>query len=156
MPHTPESRVKNWGDKRHILTDEDRKRAGKRAQEKLKEKKTYQEMAAALNERMPTAKNLEELRKRGFKDNEVNNQFLFVYSVFMRATKGDVKAMKLWLELTSPIPQERENLELEKLKAEIEQMKSETATATDIEDLTPLADLLSDNPPPSDSDTEEN
>ena len=154
MPHTPESRVKNWGDKRHVLTDEDRKRAGKRTQEKLKEKKTYQEMAEALNERMPTAKNLEELRKRGFKDNEVNNQFLFVYSVFMRATKGDVKAMKLWLELTSPIPQERENLELEKLKAEIEQMKSETATATDIEDLTPLAALLSDSPPPSDSDTE--
>ena len=61
---------------------------------------------------------------------------------FTNATKGDTKAMKLWVDLSNTLDEERNKLEIKKLKAEIKKLNDDASASTNIEDLTPLADML--------------
>ena len=139
-----QDRTKNFGDKKHTFTDDDRKKAVRNREENRKQRKTYYEIASILSSQKwkPSDKDKLALKKYGLENEELNNQFLFVFSVFMSAAKGNANAMKMWLEMTSEYTKERERLEVEKLKAEIERLKAESTEATDVEDLSPLVALL--------------
>lgn len=138
--------IKNFGDNKHVLTDADRAKGAKTREKHRLEKKTYFEIASALSSQKwkPSDKDMLALKKYGLENEELNNQFLFVFSVFTSAAKGNAKAMQMWIDMTSQYTEEKERLEVEKMKAEIERLKSDTIQETDIEDLTPLAELLSD------------
>lgn len=54
---------------------------------------------------------------------EINRHFAFMLKVYKQAMAGNVKAMKLWIELSDDLDAKRKELEIERLKAEIEEMK---------------------------------
>lgn len=100
---------------------------------------------------MPLSKaNRDSFIAKGFDEKDAVNQMAFLFSVFQNAVGGkggeaNVGAMRLWVEITENA--EKRELENKKLKEEIKILKmqqrqmSDSAT-TDVEDLTPLAELL--------------
>lgn len=54
---------------------------------------------------------------------DINRHFAFMLKVYKQAMSGNVKAMKLWIELSDDLDAKRKELEIERLKAEIEEMK---------------------------------
>lgn len=113
-------------------------------------KKNMAELAKIINN-MPLSKaNKATFLAQGFDEEDATNQMAFMFSVFSNAVgnknkEANVGAMKLWIDIT--INAEKRELENKKLKEEIkilkaqQQQMSDSAT-TDVEDLTPLAELL--------------
>jgi hypothetical protein len=99
------------------------------------------ELAVIVNSLPLSAKNKAQLPD-GIEENEMTFQMGFIIKVYQQALKGDTKAMKLWVELSNTLDEERNKLEIKKLKAEINKLNTETKTGGNVEDLTPLADML--------------
>lgn len=108
-----------------------------------RKKKSMKELAKMVNS-LPLSEQSKKNLPDEFKNEEdATYQLGFILKVYAQAVKGDVKAMRLWIDLSNPYSEERDKLELKKLKAEINKLNNEMNSSKDIEDLTPLIDLLS-------------
>lgn len=124
------SEVRKNGRKGGIASGETRRR-----------KKTMRELAVIVNSLPLSPKNKAQLPD-GIKEDEMTFQMGFIIKVYQQALKGDTRAMKLWVELSNTLDEERNKLEIKKLKAEIKKLNDDASASTNIEDLTPLADML--------------
>ena len=124
------SEVRENGRKGGIASGETRRR-----------KKTMRELAVIVNYLPLSSKNKAQLTD-GIKEDEMTFQMGFIIKVYQQALKGDTKAMKLWVDLSNTLDEERNKLEIKKLKAEIKKLNDDASSSTNIEDLTPLADML--------------
>lgn len=109
--------------------------------EARRKKKTMRELAVIVNSLPLSSKNKAQLPD-GIKEDEMTFQMGFIIKVYQQALKGDTKAMKLWVELSNTLDEERNKLEIKKLKAEIKKLNDDASASSNIEDLTPLADML--------------
>ena len=116
-------------------------KGGKASGEARRRKKTMRELAVIVNSLPLSSKNKAQLPD-GIKEDEMTFQMGFIIKVYQQALKGDTKAMKLWVELSNTLDEERNKLEIKKLKAEIKKLNDDASASTNIEDLTPLADML--------------
>lgn len=123
----------------HTLTVEELSRGGKKSGEARRRKKTMRELAVIVNSLPLSPENKAQLPD-GIKEDEMTFQMSFIVKVYQQALKGDTKAMKLWVELSNTLDEERNKLEIKKLKAEINKLNNEVSG--NVEDLTPLAEML--------------
>ena len=108
------------------LTAEDGRRGGIASGEARRKKKTMRELAAFINNLPAEDKTLAANFPTEDEDGnaiDINRHFAFMLKVYSEAMKGNVKAMKLWIELSDDLNAKRKELEIEKLQAEIEEMK---------------------------------
>ena len=120
---------------------ENGKKGGIASGEARRRKKTMRELAVIVNSLPLSSKNKAQLPD-GIKEDEMTFQMGFIIKVYQQALKGDTKAMKLWVELSNTLDEERNKLEIKKLKAEIKKLNDDASSSTNIEDLTPLANML--------------
>ena len=120
---------------------ENGRKGGIASGETRRRKKTMRELAVIVNSLPLSSKNKAQLPD-GIKEDEMTFQMGFIIKVYQQALKGDTKAMKLWVELSNTLDEERNKLEIKKLKAEIKKLNDDASASTNIEDLTPLADML--------------
>lgn len=120
---------------------ENGRKGGIASGETRRRKKTMRELAVIVNSLPLSPKNKAQLPD-GIKEDEMTFQMGFIIKVYQQALKGDTRAMKLWVELSNTLDEERNKLEIKKLKAEIKKLNDDASASTNIEDLTPLADML--------------
>ena len=120
---------------------ENGRKGGVASGEARRKKKTMRELAVIVNSLPLSPKNKAQLPD-GIKEDEMTFQMGFIIKVYQQALKGDTKAMKLWVELSNTLDEERNKLEIKKLKAEIKKLNDDASASTNIEDLTPLANML--------------
>ena len=120
---------------------ENGKKGGIASGEARRRKKTMRELAVIVNSLPLSPKNKAQLPD-GIKEDEMTFQMGFIIKVYQQALKGDTQAMKLWVELSNTLDEERNKLEIKKLKAEIKKLNDDASASTNIEDLTPLANML--------------
>jgi len=73
-----------------------------------RKQKTYKEMASLLAKMEPLDSGIKEKAKQlGLKDSDITNGMLCTFSLMIKAQKGDVKAMELWLALQGQKPVEQ-------------------------------------------------
>lgn len=120
---------------------ENGRKGGVASGEARRKKKTMRELAVIVNSLPLSSKNKAQLPD-GIKEDEMTFQMGFIIKVYQQALKGDTKAMKLWVELSNTLDEERNKLEIKKLKAEIKKLNDDASASTNIEDLTPLANML--------------
>lgn len=125
----------------HTLTLGEQSAGGKASGEARRKKKSMRELAKIVNSLPLSSKNKAQLPD-GIKEDEMTFQMGFIIKVYQQALKGDVKAMKLWVELSNTLDEERNKLEIKKLKAEIKKLNVESQAGGDVEDLKPLANML--------------
>lgn len=116
-------------------------KGGKASGEARRKKKSMREMAKLVNSLPMSSKNKAQLPD-GIDEEEATFQMAFIVKVYQQAVKGDTKAMKLWIDLSNTLDEERNKLEIKKLKAEINKLNDDAKTSSNVEDLTPLADML--------------
>lgn len=109
-----------------------------------RKKKSMRELAKLVNSLSLSENNKKQL-PTGIDEEEATFQMAFIVKVYQQAVKGDTKAMKLWIDLSNTLDEERNKLEIKKLKAEINKLNDDAKTSSNVEDLTPLAMLLSNN-----------
>ena len=120
------------------------KASGKVRKEKAELKKLFMQYA----QMRPTEKEKKKLVEMGYEENELTNLTSFVVNLFKNGERGNPKALELSYDIL--IDNNKKELELEKAKQEIERLKLEQEKlkrdlgngSKDIEDLTPLADLI--------------
>lgn len=117
------------------------KKGGVASGEARRRKKSMRELAKIVNSLPLSPKNKAQMPD-GIKEDEMTFQMGFIIKVYQQALKGDTKAMKLWVDLSNTLDEEKNKLEIKKLKAEINKLNTETQAGSNIEDLTPLADML--------------
>ena len=120
---------------------ENGRKGGIASGETRRRKNTMRELAVIVNSLPLSSKNKAQLPD-GIKEDEMTFQMGFIIKVYQQALKGDTKAMKLWVELSNTLDEERNKLEIKKLKAEIKKLNDDASASTNIEDLTPLANML--------------
>ena len=120
---------------------ENGRKGGIKSGEARRKKKTMRELAVIVNSLPLSSKNKTQLPD-GIKENEMTFQMGFIIKVYQQALKGDTKAMKLWVELSNTLEDKKTELEIKKLKAEIKKLNDDASASTNIEDLTPLANML--------------
>ena len=120
---------------------ENGRKGGIASGETRRRKKTMRELAVIVNSLPLSSKNKAQLPD-GIKEDEMTFQMGFIIKVYQQALKGDTKAMKLWVDLSNTLDEERNKLEIKKLKAEIKKFNDDASASTNIEDLTPLANML--------------
>lgn len=125
----------------HTLTVDEQSTGGKASGEARRRKKTMRELAVIVNSLPLSSKNKAQLPD-GIKEDEMTFQMGFIIKVYQQALKGDTKAMKLWVDLSNTLDEERNKLEIKKLKAEINRLNDNANSSSNVEDLTPLADML--------------
>ena len=120
---------------------ENGRKGGIKSGETRRKKKTMRELAKIVNSLPLSSKNKAQLPD-GIKEDEATFQMGFIIKVYQQALKGDTKAMKLWVELSNTLDDKKTELEIKKLKAEINRLNVDASASTNIEDLTPLANML--------------
>ena len=129
------------------LTQEEAKKGGIRSGQVRKQKKTVAEyLRKWADGEVSGEKNKKELQALGLSE-EATNRTLLVVPLIKKASKGDTKALQMALELLGE--DKKKELEIKKLRREIELLKAETQklrmmTGEDreVEDLTALGDML--------------
>lgn len=124
-----------------IEVRENGRKGGIASGETRRRQKSMRELAKIVNSLPLSSKNKAQM-PAGIKEDEMTFQMGFIIKVYQQALKGDTKAMKLWVELSNTLDEERNKLEIKKLKAEIQKLNDNAIASTNIEDLTPLADML--------------
>lgn len=111
-----------------------------------RQKKTVAEYLRKWADGEVSEKNKKELEALGLSE-EATNRTLLVVPLIQKASKGDTKALQMALELLGE--DKKKELEIKKLRREIELLKAETQklrmqTGEDreVEDLTALGDML--------------
>lgn len=129
------------------LSQEEAKKGGIKSGQVRKQKKTVAEYLKKWADiEVSGEKNKKELEALGLSE-EATNRTLLVVPLIQKAIKGDTKALQMALELLGE--DKKKELEIKKLRREIELLKAETQklrmmTGEDreVEDLTALGDML--------------
>ena len=128
------------------LSQEEAKKGGIRSGQVRKQKKTVAEYLRKWADGEVSEKNKKELEALGLSE-EATNRTLLVVPLIKKASSGDTKALQMALELLDE--DKKKELEIKKLRREIELLKAETQklrmmTGEDreVEDLTALGDML--------------
>ena len=128
------------------LSQEEAKKGGIRSGQVRKQKKTVAEYLRKWADSEVSEKNRKALEALGLSE-EATNRTLLVVPLIQKASKGDTKALQMALELLGE--DKKKELEIKKLRREIELLKAETQklrmmTGEDreVEDLTALGDML--------------
>ena len=128
------------------LSQEEAKKGGIRSGQVRKQKKTVAEYLRKWADGEVSEKNKKALEALGLSE-EATNRTLLVVPLIQKASKGDTKALQMALELLGE--DKKKELEIKKLRREIELLKAETQklrmlTGDDreVEDLTALGDML--------------
>lgn len=128
------------------LSQEEAKKGGIRSGQVRRQKKTVAEYLKKWADSEVSEKDKKELEALGLSE-EATNRTLLVVSLIQKASKGDTKALQMVLELLGE--DKKKELEIKKLRREIELLKAETQklrmmTGEDreVEDLTALGDML--------------
>lgn len=128
------------------LSQEEAKKGGIRSGQVRKQKKTVAEYLRKWADSEVSEKDKKELEALGLSE-EATNRTLLVVPLIQKASKGDTKALQMALELLGE--DKKKELEIKKLRREIELLKAETQklrmmTGEDreVEDLTALGDML--------------
>ena len=128
------------------LSQEEAKKGGIRSGQVRKQKKTVAEYLRKWADGEVSEKNKKALEALGLSE-EATNRTLLVVPLIQKASKGDTKALQMALELLGE--DKKKELEIKKLRREIELLKAETQklrmmTGEDreVEDLTALGDML--------------
>lgn len=138
------------------LSQEEAKKGGIKSGQVRKQKKTVAEYLQKWAEGEVSEKNKKALQALGLTE-EVTNRALLVIPLIKKASSGDTKALQMALELLGE--DKKKELEIKKLRREIELLKAETQklrmmTGEDreVEDLTALGDMLQVNTDESHTD----
>ena len=128
------------------LSQEEAKKGGIRSGQVRKQNKTVAEYLRKWADGEVSEKNKKALETLGLSE-EATNRTLLVVPLIQKARKGDTKALQMALELLGE--DKKKELEIKKLRREIELLKAETQklrmmTGEDreVEDLTALGDML--------------
>ena len=128
------------------LSQEEAKKGGIRSGQVRKQKKTVAEYLRKWADGEVSEKNKKALEALGLSE-EATNRTLLVVPLIKKASSGDTKALQMALELLGE--DKKKELEIKKLRREIELLKAETQklrmmTGDDreVEDLTALGDML--------------
>ena len=128
------------------LSQEEAKKGGIRSGQVRKQKKTVAEYLRKWADSEVSEKNKKALEALGLSE-EATNRTLLVVPLIQKASKGDTKALQMALELLGE--DKKKELEIKKLRREIELLKAETQklrmmTGEDreVEDLTALGEML--------------
>lgn len=111
----------------YVLTPEQGRLGGIRSGETRRRQKTMRELAAFINS-LPA----KQLKKEDLgtipdgEDIDINRHLEFMLKVNSLAMSGNVKAMKLWIDMMDELDKKKKELEIEKLKAEVEALKKGT------------------------------
>ena len=127
------------------LSQEEAKKGGIRSGQVRKQKKTVAEYLRKWADGEVSEKNKKALEALGLSE-EATNRTLLVVPLIKKASSGDTKALQMALELLGE--DKKKELEIKKLRREIELLKAETQklrmmTGEDreVEDLTALGDM---------------
>ena len=138
------------------LSQEEAKKGGIRSGQVRKQKKTVAEYLRKWADGEVSEKDKKELEALGLSE-EATNRTLLVVPLIKKASSGDTKALQMALELLGE--DKKKELEIKKLRHEIELLKAETQklrmmTGEDreVEDLTALGDMLQVNTDESHTD----
>lgn len=128
------------------LSQEEAKKGGVRSGQVRKQKKTVAEYLRKWADSEVSEKDKKVLQALGLSE-EATNRTLLVVPLIKKITQGDTKALQMALELLGE--DKKKELEIKKLRREIELLKAETQklrmmTGEDreVEDLTALGDML--------------
>lgn len=128
------------------LSQEEAKKGGIKSGQVRKQKKTVAEYLRKWADGEVSEKNKKALEALGLSE-EATNRTLLVVPLIKKASSGDTKALQMALELLGE--DKKKELEIKKLRREIELLKAETQklrmmTGEDreVEDLTALGDML--------------
>ena len=128
------------------LSQEEAKKGGIRSGQVRKQKTTVAEYLRKWADSEVSEKDKKVLQALGLSE-EATNRTLLVIPLINKASKGDTKALQMALELLGE--DKKKELEIKKLRREIELLKAETQklrmmTGEDreVEDLTALGDML--------------
>lgn len=138
------------------LSQEEAKKGGIKSGQVRKQKKTVAEYLRKWADSEVGEKEKKTLQALGLGE-EATNRTLLVIPLIKKASSGDTKAMQMVLELLGE--DKKKELEIKKLRREIELLKAETQklrmmTGEDreVEDLTALGDMLQVNTDESHTD----
>lgn len=128
------------------LSQEEAKKGGIKSGQVRKQKKTVAEYLRKWADSEVSEKDKKVLQALGLSE-EATNRTLLVIPLIKKASSGDTKALQMALELLGE--DKKKELEIKKLRREIELLKAETQklrmmTGEDreVEDLTALGDML--------------
>lgn len=129
------------------LSREEAKKGGIKSGQVRKQKKTVAEyLRKWADSEVSGEKNKKDLQALGLSE-EATNRTLLVIPLIKKITQGDTKALQMALELLGE--DKKKELEIKKLRREIELLKAETQKLRmqvgedrDVEDLTALGDML--------------
>lgn len=128
------------------LSQEEAKKGGIKSGQVRKQKKTVAEYLRKWADGEVSEKNKKALEALGLSE-EATNRTLLVVPLIQKASKGDTKALQMALELLGE--DKKKELEIKKLRREIELLKAETQKLRmqvgedrEVEDLTALGDML--------------
>ena len=131
------------------LSQEEAKKGGMRSGQVRKQKKTVAEYLRKWADGEVSEKDKKALQALGLSE-EATNRTLLVIPLIKKASSGDTKAMQMVLELLGE--DKKKELEIKKLRSEIELLKAETQKLRmqvgddrEVEDLTALGDMLQEN-----------
>lgn len=123
-------------------------KGGKATAQKLKLQATLSEIAKNWAEQPVSEKNKEALVKMGVDAENLTQKATLLIPIMREVRDGNMKATSMLIELLSEDGEKLARIrkleaETERLKLENEQLRKELdGTAHDVEDLTPLADML--------------
>ena len=83
-------------------------KGGKASGEARRRKKSMRELAKIVNSLPLSPKNKAQMPE-GIKEDEMTFQMGFIIKVYQQALKGDTKAMKLWVDLSNTLDEEKNN-----------------------------------------------
>lgn len=129
------------------LSQEEAKKGGIKSGQVRKQKKTVAEyLRKWADSEVSGEKNKKTLQALGLSE-EATNRTLLVIPLIKKITQGDTKALQMALELLGE--DKKKELEIKKLRREIELLKAETQKLRmqvgddrEVEDLTALGDML--------------
>lgn len=128
------------------LSQEEAKKGGIKSGQVRKQKKTVAEYLRKWADSEVSEKDKKVLQALGLSE-EATNRTLLVIPLINKASKGDTKALQMILELLGE--DKKKELEIKKLRREIELLKAETQKLhmqvgddREVEDLTALGDML--------------
>lgn len=128
------------------LSQEEAKKGGIKSGQVRKQKKTVAEYLRKWADSEVSEKDKKVLQALGLSE-EATNRTLLVVPLIQKASKGDTKALQMALELLGE--DKKKELEIKKLRREIELLKAETQKLRmqvgedrEVEDLTALGDML--------------
>lgn len=130
----------------HKFTLEEAKKGAENSAKARRQKKTVAEYLCKWADGECGEKELEALKKLGL-DEGATRKTLLILPLIKKANSGDIKALQMILELLGEDKKreaeiKRLNKETELLKAEIDKLRMQVGDGRDIEDLTPLGDML--------------